>query len=319
MALIQPQTYKAGQTSIPGAVPGRGTPGTAQPLTPMQPQPQMGQPAPAPRASAAPQGYGSQQMQQTVQQAVDPYQQQLQALDARIRATQQQTQMQRSGMAGGRGPGMGVEWGDTPLGQLQNLEIQRANLRRQMQQAQASGQAEALRQSELMRRENVRDELFGGARGRVDELRQDPTDALILQQLQARIRGESAPFTDQVRAGMFSQGADQAASAEQALLRNVPGQPGDPAYEAARRELMAGRQGQLANLNRDLGIQQQLANFGAQTQALAQGGAFNQARNAQITDAQRYLASLLGQETFNFGAQEPTFEDFLRLLQDQGR
>jgi len=54
------------------------------------------------------------------------------------------------------------------------------------------------------------------------------------------------------------------------------------------------------------------------TQALGQGGAFNQARNAQITDAERFLSQMLSQIT-PFVPDDPTFQDFLAAAQRRER
>jgi hypothetical protein len=65
---------------------------------------------------------------------------------------------------------------------------------------------------------------------------------------------------------------------------------------------------------RNIDMQRSMANYQAGTQALQQGANIGMAQQSQITDAQRFLQNLLGQEQFNAGmpSQEISFQDYMR-------
>jgi hypothetical protein len=196
----------------------------------------------------------------------------------------------------------------------------------QQQRAAASAEAERRQQlegrqadlvgaQELQRRNQVRDELYGMARGRAEEVRGDPMNAAILEELQRRVTGESQPFDDATRNALLSQQADMGDAALAAQMRQLGGRPGDPAYEAARRgAVLQGARG-MQTAARDIDIRRSLENYAAQGTALSQAAGINQGINAGITDAERYIASLLGQEQFNVGmpTQEMSMADYLRM------
>jgi hypothetical protein len=141
-------------------------------------------------------------------------------------------------------------------------------------------------------------EFLGNARGRVDELRNDPVDAMVLKALQARASGASQPYDATTRSAMFTGQSEMAAAAMQNQLANLHGNPSDPSYQAQLTALQGQRQQALQGAR--LGIDQQanLANYNAQGAALGQTGAFNQSHNAGITDAQRYLGDFLQRQNF---------------------
>ena len=189
------------------------------------------------------------------------------------------------------------------------------NLRAGQARDQQALQGQAFAAGELDRRDQTRDELYGRARERVDEIRGDPMDAAIADELQRRISGESAPITDDVRNMMLSQGADQGAAMERAQLAGMGGRPGDPAFESMRMQTALGRQQDMQGMTRDLAIQQQLQNFAARGQAMGQGAGFTRARQDAISGADRRVQDLLANE--EFGVSLPTrqlsLQDYMRM------
>lgn len=268
-----------------------------------------------------PQGFSAQQLQQAQQSTVQPLQSQLGSLDQQIALAQ--AQFNQANRQGNRSlfnrPQAGFVSIDAAdeRARLTQLQNQRAGLQRQLQQQQRASEQQALTQSELQRQEDARNQLFGLAGARVDELRNDPTDQLILDTLRNRIQGEGLPFDDRTVNALLSDASEQAAAAEQAQLANLPGRPGDPAFEAARRELLAQRQGRLQDANRAINTQRSLTNFDAVTGALNQAAAVNAARNQAITGADRRLQDLLASLEFQI-PDNPTFQDFLQLAQRRG-
>jgi hypothetical protein len=174
-------------------------------------------------------------------------------------------------------------------------------------------QQDAFTGSELQRRENVRNELYGTARGREQELRNDPMNEAIRQRLMERVQG-GGPFDDATRNAMLAQQAEMGDAAMAAQMRQMGGRPGDPAFEAARRGLDLQRAQGMQGAARNIDMQRAMANYDAQGQAVGQAAGINQAQQAQVTDAQRFLQSLLGAEQFNAGmpAQEISFQDYMR-------
>jgi hypothetical protein len=185
------------------------------------------------------------------------------------------------------------------------------------QQRQAT--QDAFTASELQRRENVRNELYGTARGREQELRDDPLNAAIRQRLQERIGG-GGPFDDATRNAMLAQQAEMGDAAMAAQMRQMGGRPGDPAFEAQRRGLDLQRAQGMQGAARNIDMQRSLTNYNAMGQDLGQAASINQAQQAQVTDAQRFLQSLLGSEQFNAGmpAREISFDDYMRARSMMG-
>jgi hypothetical protein len=134
--------------------------------------------------------------------------------------------------------------------------------------------------------------------GRLADLKGDPLDAAISQQLMGRINGTSKPYDETTTNAYFTNATDQAAASAQAAAGRLHGNPADPSYQAALREIEAGRAGagQQARLSIDMNAG--LANYNAQGQAMAQGGAWNGQRNAAITDQSNRYADTLGRQTF---------------------
>jgi hypothetical protein len=253
-------------------------------------------------AGAAPQGFTQQQMQQPVQQAQQRYAAPIQ--QAQWQATQAPGAM-RTTMGGRAIPNL-----VTPQTQAQ---MQVGNLQRQQQQAMGQAGQDAFTASELQRRENVRNELYGTARGREQELRDDPLNAAIRQRLQERIGG-GGPFDDATRNAMLAQQAEMGDAAMAAQMRQMGGRPGDPAFEAQRRGLDLQRAQGMQGAARNIDMQRSLTNYNAMGQDLGQAASINQAQQAQVTDAQRFLQSLLGSEQFNAGmpAREISSDDYMR-------
>lgn len=222
---------------------------------------------------AAPSGHAAQQqfMQQGQQQIQQRYGQPIQA------AQYQVANMPGQGLPGGAGRsafGFNVQAHDANRAIQDRLAMLQAG--RAQAQAQLPGQAFAA--GELGRRDDVRDELFGRARGAIDDV----------------------PITDQVRDAMLSQGADQGAAMERSQLAGMGAmgaRPGDPAFEAMRMQTGLGRQQGAQAMTRDMAIQQQLMN------------------HAHRQQADRRLQELLAGE--EFGVSLPTrqlsLQDYMRM------
>lgn len=165
----------------------------------------------------------------------------------------------------------------------------------------ASGNAGNAANDPAARAEENRKKLYGLAEGRLGELKADPTDALVLQQLTARANGSQNPYDETTRNALLTGQSDQAAQAaanQQAQLDRSGLRATDPAYQSRLAEIQSQRQqsNQAANLN--INQQANVANYGAQQQALAGLGSYNMSHNAAITDQGRYLGNLYQQEQF---------------------
>ena len=121
--------------------------------------------------------------------------------------------------------------------------------------------------------------------GRLGELRDDPVDQMLMQQLTGRTQGD-VPYSDTVTNAMMTQRGEQAATGQQAavdrLLRSGMS-PSDPAFHAALAQLESGRQGSLQSLRTQIDSQANLANYDARGQAIGQLGGLNAQRNNAIT------------------------------------
>lgn len=250
---------------------------------------------------AAPQGYNAQQLRQPVQQVQQQYGAAANTMRGSFAGSPQQPQPRT--MSGGAMPNM-----YDPQARAMS-ELQRSG-RIAAEQA-GVGAAAA---SELARRDATRDELYGRAREREQEVRQDPLDAAITQELQRRVGG-AGPITDDVRNALFSQNTDQTAAMAANQMQALGGRPGDPAFEARRSELELGRQRGNVVANRELGLQQSLQNYSAQGEALSQGANINAARQGRITEADRRVQELLANEQFGVAlpTQQLSIQDYLRM------
>jgi len=288
---------------------------------PPSPTPAPAQPQPQPQG--VPRGFTPDQIQGVISERVDPIQEQ-------IRRARQELQQIRGRGAGGIGlddlRSAGLDMSINRQDARQQLADRRVaaqqrairDLEQRAEAARRQGQEDAQVRSGVAQREALQDRIIGGAEGRVQELREDPTDQLILETLRGRISGQDVPFDDATVNALFSQASDQSASAAQAQQGRLRGRPGDASFESASREIMANRQLSNQQARQNIGTQRALTNFDAVTQALGQGGAFNQARNAQITDAERFLSQMLSQIT-PFVPDDPTFQDFLAAAQRRER
>lgn len=219
---------------------------------------------------AAPSGHAAQQqfMQQGQQQIQQQYQQRQQQL--------RQGHMQNAG----RVRMADVQFGGDNHRRMANEAFNTQNriLDAQRQHMMGNLQQDAFATGELARRDATRDELYGRARGAIDDV----------------------PITDQIRDAMLSQGADQGAAMERAQLAGMAstgGRPGDPAFEAMRMQTGLGRQQGAQAMTRDMAIQQQLMN------------------HAHRQQADRRLQELLAGE--EFGVSLPTrqlsLQDYMRM------
>lgn len=223
---------------------------------------------------------------------------QIAQLTARLEALQRQytTQAARPqhGMASGFHGGTGARSNAYATFQNQQaaLNNQIMALRGQDQEQERQSKYDA----ERARMEAAREEGFGLARNRIGELRGDPMDAAIREALMARIGGQDQPFDETTTNALFTDRAQQGAAAAQAQIARLRGNPNDPAYQAAVREIMdrSMRGSQDARLQVDM--QANLANYDARGQAIGQAAPINLARNNQITDAERYLTGMLRDE-----------------------
>ncbi len=143
-----------------------------------------------------------------------------------------------------------------------------------------------------------RNKMYSLLSGRLGDLKGDPMDELISKQLTDRINGTSQPYDATTTNAYFTNATDQAAASAQAQAGSLRGNPADPAYQAALREIDAGRAsaGQQARLSID--SQAHLGNYNAQGQAMGQGAAFNAQRNGAITDQSNRYADTLGRQSF---------------------
>jgi hypothetical protein len=268
---------------------------------------------------AAPRGFTNQQMREPVRRVQSEFDQRQRNLNQR----QGGTPVDRYGMSVNRNQGQifsrGPSVGDQQLTNT-TRQLEQQALQNQRRQATQQAAQDAFAASELQRRENVRDELYGRARGRIDEVRGNELDQSIAAELQRRVEGESQPFDDATRNAMLAQQAEMGDAALQAQMRQMGGRPGDPGADAQRRALELGRARSAQGAARNIDMQRSLANYQAQGQALSQGSNINRARQAEITDAERFLSSLLGQEQFQAGApsQEISFNDYLRARRMMG-
>jgi len=129
------------------------------------------------------------------------------------------------------------------------------------------------------------DRAQGQVSGRLGELRDDPVDQMLMQQLTGRTQGD-VPYSDTVTNAMMTQRGEQSAAGQQAavdrLLRSGMS-PSDPAFHAALAQLESGRQGSLQSLRTQIDSQANLANYDARGQAIGQLGGLNAQRNNAIT------------------------------------
>lgn len=248
--------------------------------------------------------------------AASPLDQQIAGLRAQLAAV------------GARGPGMstgmsngwsGSRGSDTSswLGQQYAINAQLQDLvNRQGTEARTSGR---------QRVDDAREEMYDLARGDLNDVRGDPLDASIRQQLMARING-GGPYTETVRNAYLTDASNQSAAAQQAQLRSLAARglsPGDPAFQAAVASMdqQRSRDNQSARLS--VNMNADLANYNAQGQNLTQGNAINDSRYGRLTDASRNLQGLLSNEVAteesggDQGWQMPTYTTYTQSQQRQ--
>lgn len=154
--------------------------------------------------------------------------------------------------------------------------------------------------------EAARTKMYGLAQGRLDDLKGDPMDTLISENLQKMITGEVGPYDDATKNALITgatQGnAEAAGNQYQDLLSSVVatgGNASDPSLMAERNALESQRLKN--NQSASLGVLQNanVQNFGARQSAIGQGAAFNSNRNSAITNQSNYLGNLYSKETAN--------------------
>lgn len=142
--------------------------------------------------------------------------------------------------------------------------------------------------------------VLGQASGRLSELRGDPIDQMLLDQLTGRVTGGDVPYSDSVINAMFAQRSDQAAAGQQAAvdrLLKAGMNPGDPGFAAALAELESDRQKSMQSLRSQIDSVANLANYDARGQSMGQLAGVNNARNAAITNQNNYLTDLLATQS----------------------
>lgn len=134
--------------------------------------------------------------------------------------------------------------------------------------------------------------------GRLDQLKGDPVDQMVLAALQQRSGPDAGPYDATTRNAMFTKQAEMAAAAMKNQAGHLAGNISDPSYQAQLAQLQSARQKALQSAQ--LGIDQtaNLANYDARGQALGQLGSFNQAHNAAITNQNNSLAGLLADRNY---------------------
>ncbi len=150
--------------------------------------------------------------------------------------------------------------------------------------------------------ENAREQVYGLTGGRLDELRDDPVDRMILEQLQGRATSD-VPYDDATVNTMMAQGNEASAAAFQNQQRHLDrnaGQAGiavtDPAYQAQMRENKERQTQRNIQTRRDVNAQARVANHGAQGQALGQLGNHNDGVQNRITNQTNNLVGLHARE-----------------------
>ena len=135
---------------------------------------------------AAPSGQAAQQqhMQQGQQRIQQQYAQPIRTTEFRLRNPEL--------FGTGRDVRMHGGWNVSQHNRQMEDRARLHNLRSSQARDQQALTEQAFAAGELDRRNQTRDELYGRARGRVDEIRGDPMDAAIADELQRRISGESA-------------------------------------------------------------------------------------------------------------------------------
>lgn len=136
----------------------------------------------------------------------------------------------------------------------------------------------------------AREEAFGLLRG---QLRPNDTDAYLLQLLRQRSAPGAGPYDQRTRDALMAQAADQAAVAERAQLARFSG----PGSEAMANEAAARRQAAVQAAGRDINTQANVANYGAQGQAIGQLAGVNQAQQQMRSGSVNDLVSLLSRES----------------------
>jgi hypothetical protein len=178
--------------------------------------------------------------------------------------------------------------------------------------------------------QGARDQTFGLATGRLNDLKGDPVDKLVMQELKNRISGKTNPYDATTKNAMLTQQAQMAAQVENNQLAQLSAHGGsvtDPSYQSALREAEAGRQASAQQANLDINSKANLANYDAKTNAVAGLGGFNQQRNAAITGQSNYLSGLYSQvyATHETPPSQPaasqagpTWQEWAQYLSGQG-
>ncbi len=174
------------------------------------------------------------------------------------------------------------------------------NQRNSMVQQQATAQAGSGNPWDSV--QGARDQTFGLATGRLNDLKGDSVDAQITKELQDRINGTTNPYDANTINALKTQQAEQAAQVQGntlARLRSGGGSASDPSYQSGVQEANAARQASAQQANLAINSQANVANYDAKTNAVGGLAGFNAGRNGAITNQSNYLSGLYGNISAN--------------------
>jgi hypothetical protein len=147
----------------------------------------------------------------------------------------------------------------------------------------------------------ARAKMYALAQQRLNDVSNDPVDSLLRTKLMSRVNGDGLPYDATTKNALFTQQAEQLASAEGAQMRGIPGNPTDPSYQAMARELQSRRQGGMQAARRDIDTKANVANYNAQTEAMNGLNSWNTGLQSRITGASGYLGGLYSREEATSG------------------
>lgn len=159
-------------------------------------------------------------------------------------------------------------------------------------------------------------DFFAQGAQRVQDLTNDPVDAMIRERLKGVMSGAIGPYDQKTREALATSQADQAAAAEtaqnQALRDQIAmngGSMNDPSAQAAMRDNLTQRQlaNQGSRLNVDMNAN--LQNFNASQNAAGMLNQQNRGQQAAIGQASQYLGNMLAQRTTQM--QQPDYTGLL--------
>lgn len=234
--------------------------------------------------------------------------------DAAQVASSQAMQRNNSGYGGN-----GQDASMAAMNNLNNLSTQLAQAKQQAAQAASAAKSQAAAQAAAQRAQANRDELFTASRAREQQLRQDPVDMAIQQELAARqgpytpdtvsrfrsdpdiaaalaqlrtgASGQGGPFDATTRNSMFSQASDNAAAAEAGANDRITqqwlsrgGNMNDPALQAALSRNQADRSASNQASRMGIDLNAGRANYDAQQSSINRLAQLAQSQNATEGD-----------------------------------